>query len=124
MVPLAEIEANDYNLNIPRYIDSTEPEDLQDIEAHLLGGIPNRDIDDLAPYWEVFPTLRQRLFCRQCPARLQRAAGGGRRDQAHHLRRCRVRGLHAKVIRDIFARWQADNLPRLKGSQWAAGPSS
>jgi type I restriction enzyme M protein len=40
MVPLAEIEANDFNLNLPRYIDSSEPEDLQDIEAHLKGGIP------------------------------------------------------------------------------------
>src|SRR5207245_3758228 len=41
MVSVAEIAANDYNLNIPRYIDSTEAEDLHDIEAHLLGGIPN-----------------------------------------------------------------------------------
>ena len=47
MVPLDEIEANDYNLNIPRYIDSSEPEDLQDIAAHLLGGIPERDLDAL-----------------------------------------------------------------------------
>ena len=62
MVPLAEIEANDYNLNLPRYIDSTEPEDLQDIEAHLKGGIPNRDIDDLAAYWQVFPSVRRELF--------------------------------------------------------------
>ena len=62
MVPLAEIEANDYNLNIPRYIDSSQAEDLQDIEAHLLGGIPNRDIDDLAQYWDLFPALRRRLF--------------------------------------------------------------
>ena len=62
MVPVAEIEANDYNLNIPRYIDSSEPEDLHDIEAHLRGGIPNRDIDALDAYWEVFPTLKQQLF--------------------------------------------------------------
>jgi len=48
LVPLAEIEANDHNLNLPRYIDSSEPEDLQDIEAHLKGGIPNRDLDGLA----------------------------------------------------------------------------
>ena len=50
MVPLAEISdpKNDFNLNLPRYIDSTEPEDLQDIDAHLRGGIPIRDIDDLA----------------------------------------------------------------------------
>ena len=57
-----EIEQNDFNLNIPRYIDSTEPEDLQDIDAHLNGGIPDRDIDDLERYWAVFPGLRTELF--------------------------------------------------------------
>ena len=62
MVPLAEVEANDFNLNLPRYIDSTEPEDLQDIEAHLLGGIPNRDLDGLAAYWQVLPGVRAQLF--------------------------------------------------------------
>jgi type I restriction enzyme M protein len=53
---------NDYNLNIPRYIDSQEAEDLQDIEAHLLGDIPNRDIDDLDKYWQVYPALKSALF--------------------------------------------------------------
>ena len=64
MVPVAEIasETNDYNLNIPRYIDSSEPEDLHDLGAHLHGGVPNRDIDALGAYWEVFPALRRRLF--------------------------------------------------------------
>ena len=62
MVPLAEVEANDFNLNLPRYIDSTEPEDRQDIEAHLKGGIPNADIDGLAAYWQVFPNVREALF--------------------------------------------------------------
>jgi type I restriction enzyme M protein len=62
IVPLTEIEANEFNLNIPRYIDSQEPEDLQDIEAHLLGGIPNHDIDDLDKYWDVYPTLKSKLF--------------------------------------------------------------
>ena len=63
-VPVAEIAApaNDYNLNIPRYIDSSDPEDLHDLEAHLNGGIPDRDIDALAAYWDVFPSLRQTLF--------------------------------------------------------------
>jgi len=61
-VPLREIEANDYNLNIPRYIDSSEPEDLHDLDAHLNSGIPERDIDALQDYWQVFPTLRQTLF--------------------------------------------------------------
>ena len=62
MVPLAEVETNDFNLNLPRYIDSTEPEDLQDIAAHLLGGIPNADIDGLATYWQVLPNVRRDLF--------------------------------------------------------------
>jgi type I restriction enzyme M protein len=62
LVPLAEIEGNEYNLNLPRYIDSSEPEDLQDIEAHLKGGIPLRDVDGLDSYWKVFPGVRQALF--------------------------------------------------------------
>ena len=62
LVPLAEIEDNDYNLNLPRYIDTTEPEDKQDIEAHLKGGIPNADIDGLEAYWQVFPSVRSELF--------------------------------------------------------------
>jgi len=53
---------NDFNLNIPRYIDSQEIEDIQDIAAHLLGGIPNKDIDVLNEYWEVYPDLKQELF--------------------------------------------------------------
>ena len=54
--------ANNYNLNIPRYIDNSDPEDLHDLDAHLNGGIPNANIDALDDYWEVFPTLRQELF--------------------------------------------------------------
>lgn len=61
-VPLAEIAANDYNLNLPRYIDATEPEDLHDLEAHLRGGIPAADVDALHDYWRVFPKLRATLF--------------------------------------------------------------
>ncbi|HKK01606.1 MAG TPA: type I restriction-modification system subunit M, partial [Desulfuromonadales bacterium] len=62
MVSLAEIEKNEFNLNLPRYIDSQTPEDLQDIEGHLKGGIPVRDVDALQRYWQVCPQLRQSLF--------------------------------------------------------------
>ncbi len=68
MVKLSEIAdpKNDFNLNLPRYIDSSEPEDLQDIDGHLRGGIPERDLDAsssrLAPYWQVLPGLRKSLF--------------------------------------------------------------
>ena len=61
-VPFAEIEKNEYNLNIPRYIDTQEEEDIQDLNAHLNGGIPNRDIDALKEYWDVYPNLREALF--------------------------------------------------------------
>lgn len=62
MIPYSEIETNYYNLNIPRYIDSSEAEDLQDISAHLSGGIPKKDINALEPYWKVFPSLQTELF--------------------------------------------------------------
>lgn len=64
MVPLSEISdaKNNYNLNIPRYIDTSEPEDIQDLEAHLKSGIPNRDLDALGEYWDAFPNLRSELF--------------------------------------------------------------
>jgi type I restriction enzyme M protein len=64
MVPLTEITdpKNDYNLNLPRYIDSTEPEDIQDIDGHLRGGIPERDLDALGDYWQVIPGVRDLLF--------------------------------------------------------------
>jgi type I restriction enzyme M protein len=64
MVPITEIAdpKNDYNLNLPRYIDNTEPEDLQDIDGHLRGGIPERDLDALNDYWKIMPSLRSALF--------------------------------------------------------------
>jgi type I restriction enzyme M protein len=64
LVPISEIvdPKNDYNLNLPRYIDSSEAEDIQDLSAHLFGGIPNHDIDQLDAYWKVMPSLRESLF--------------------------------------------------------------
>lgn len=62
LVSFDEIEKNEFNLNLPRYIDSQEPEDLQDIEGHLNGGIPLRDVDALENYWKVCPGLRKTLF--------------------------------------------------------------
>ena len=52
MVPRTEIggPANRYNLNIPSYVDSSEPEDCHDLGAHLHGGVPDRDVDALETY--------------------------------------------------------------------------
>jgi type I restriction enzyme M protein len=62
MVGFDEIEKNGYNLNLPRYIDSREREDIQDIEGHLQGGIPERDIEALEAYRAVCPGLKAALF--------------------------------------------------------------
>jgi type I restriction enzyme M protein len=61
-VPFADIEKNDYNLNLPRYIDGQAAEDLHDIEGHLRGGIPAADVEALHRYWDVCPGLRDTLF--------------------------------------------------------------
>ena len=67
MISVDEIEKNDFNLNLPRYIDSQQAEDLQDIEAHLKGGIPVVDVDALQNYWKICPKLRQTLFIENRP---------------------------------------------------------
>jgi type I restriction enzyme M protein len=62
MVSFEEIEKNEFNLNLPRYIDSQTPEDVQDIDGHLRGGTPVADVDALDRYWAICPQLRQALF--------------------------------------------------------------
>jgi type I restriction enzyme M protein len=62
MVSFDKIEKNDFNLNLPRYIDSTKSEDRQDIEGHLRGGIPQADVDALESYWDICPSLKPSLF--------------------------------------------------------------
>ncbi len=66
-VTLDEISKNDYNLNLPRYIPSVDNEILQDIEAHLQGGLPIHDIEQLKLYWDSCPTLRNELFKEDFP---------------------------------------------------------
>lgn len=62
-VPISEIvDKNDCNLNLSRYLQNPNVEDIQDIDGHLRGGIPVRDIDSLGRYWQSFPGLRAKLF--------------------------------------------------------------
>ncbi len=62
VVSKEEIRNNDYNLNIPRYVDSSEKAESYDIYATMLGGIPNNEINELSKYWDAFPTLKNELF--------------------------------------------------------------
>ncbi|MEE0553373.1 MAG: type I restriction-modification system subunit M, partial [Clostridia bacterium] len=57
-----EIRRNDYNLNIPRYVDSSEETESWDIYASMFGGIPEKELDSLQKYWSAFPHLREELF--------------------------------------------------------------
>jgi type I restriction enzyme M protein len=115
MVSVAEISdpKNDYNLNLPRYIDSTEPEDLQDIDGHLRGGIPDRDVDALENYWKVIPCVRAALF-----------------KKADHPGYCQLKLPIAEVkpaifghaeftafndsVTKLFAKWRKTSTPLLK----------
>ncbi|MCI6574113.1 MAG: type I restriction-modification system subunit M [Arcanobacterium sp.] len=62
LVSRDEIRANDYNLNIPRYVDSSEPPETWDVYASMFGGIPAREIDALSEFWQALPGLREALF--------------------------------------------------------------
>ncbi len=115
MVSVAEIAANDYNLNIPRYIDSTEAEDLHDIEAHLLGGIPNYDIDALDVYWQVFPTLKQQLF-----------EAGPRPGYSGQIKPTIFTHpefvAYTRTVTALFEQWQTNNMPCLKSLSVGSHP--
>lgn len=62
IVTISDIEKEEYNLNIPRYIDSSEDEMIPDVKAHLLGGIPEKDVEKLNKYWNIAPNLKDELF--------------------------------------------------------------
>lgn len=117
-VPLEEIAdpKNDYNLNIPRYIDSQEEEDIQDIEAHLLGGIPKRDVEALSDYWQVYPTLKQKLFeIGERPGYLKL------KISIEEVKACIFDYpefiSYGQEIQAVFEGWQAKNTPWLKEIQ-------
>lgn len=112
MVSFDEIAENDFNLNIPRYIDATEPEDLHDIDAHLRGGIPERDLDALADYWAVLPGVRTTLFesaGRPGYARLRLPLAEVRSAILDHPEF----DAFIRQVLAIFETWRAENTPRL-----------
>lgn len=62
LVTRDEIRSNDYNLNIPRYVDSSEKAESWDIYASMFGGVPAAEVEDLGVYWDAFPALKSALF--------------------------------------------------------------
>ncbi len=114
MVPISEISdpKNDFNLNLPRYLDSTDPEDLQDIDGHLRGGIPDHDIEALDRYWQVLPCVRPLLF------ESAERSGYSRLRLPPTVLKSTILG-HAEfaafntTVTELLALWRKDHAPQL-----------
>ena len=112
MVSFSEIEQNEFNLNLPRYIDGQISEDIQDISGHLQGGIPASDVNSLERYWAVFPELRHSLFKENRPGYLDLAVEKSTIKTAiyeHHEFVAFIADMNAH-----FAAWRDTNAARLK----------
>jgi type I restriction enzyme M protein len=125
LVPVAEIAdaKNDYNLNLPRYIDSSEPEDLQDIDGHLRGGIPDRDLEALDRYWQVLPNVRAALFAsagRPGYSRLELEVSEVKPAILGHAEFAAFN----RSATDIFDDWKRTTRPRLEGLEKGAHPKA
>ncbi len=125
MVALDEIasDANDFNLNIPRYVAHREPEDLHDLAAHLQGGIPNRDIEALDHYWRALPGLREVLFGpgpRPGTSEARLTAS----EVTSAVREHEAVVAYRKRIRRLFDDWVRQWEPRLRGLSRDDAPPS
>jgi len=115
LVPYDEIaNKNVFNLNIPRYIDASEPEDIHNLDAHLNGGIPVADIDALQDYWEVFPTLRQSLFTDGDREGYLNALVEAKDVRTTILEHPEFEAFSATIM-ERFTRWKKNNEARLTG---------
>jgi type I restriction enzyme M protein len=124
LVPFEKIAdpKNDFNLNLPRYIDSTEPEDLQDIDGHLRGGIPERDLDALSDYWQVLPSVRAALFEALRPGyvRLRLPLPEVKAAILGHTEFTAFN----TTARERFAKWRAATVPQLTAFDKDAHPKA
>jgi type I restriction enzyme M protein len=120
MVSVDEIEKNEFNLNLPRYIDSQQPEDIQDIAGHLYGGIPTTDVDALQAYWDVCPQLRQTLFKDNRPGYLDLALEKPAIKPAIYEHPEFVAFIGC--MNAVFAEWRKRSAASLKGLQAGCHP--
>ncbi len=123
LVSIEEISdtKNDFNLNIPRYIDSQETEDIQDIEAHLLGDIPNADIEALNEYWKVYQSLKFELFTsskRKNYSQLKISKDSIKQTIFSHPEFVSF----SKEMDDLFSEWKIRNTKLLKDLQVGIKP--
>jgi len=121
IVPLSEIEEKEFNLNIPRYIDSQEEEDIQDIEAHLQGGIPDADISELQAYWEVYEKMRSDLFAphtREGYSQLKISKENIKFSIFNHPEFT----AYSDMVNNVFSNWKKSIAPELKNIDKGINP--
>ena len=123
MISLSEItdKKNDYNLNIPRYIDSQEEEDIQDIEAHLKGDIPKKDIDDLERYWDVYPKIRLELFATSKRIGYEKLKVDNSEIKSTIFDHAEFK-TYSETITKAYNNWKKTNLPLLNGIKIGTHP--
>lgn len=121
IVPISEIEEKEYNLNIPRYIDSQEEEDIQDIEAHLNGGIPNADLEALNNYWQVYPCLRNELFAPHKRSGYSQQKIDKAEIKSAIFAHPEFTSYSQKVF-EVFESWKHQTIPTLKGMDLGVKP--
>ena len=121
IIPISEIEEKEFNLNIPRYIDSQDEEDLQDIAAHLQGGIPDTDIDALQNYWDVYETMRTDLFKkfdRKGYSQLKIESDKIKSSIFSHAEFA----AYSKKVNTVFSKWKNTTVPELKNLKLGLKP--
>ena len=125
LVPETEIANpdNEYNLNIPRYIDSDDPDDLHDLYAHLKGGIPDRDIDALDAYWAVFPKLRSVLFQSNGRAGYSEVRVDTSQVKRAILGHDEFRS-YQELVGAVFGTWRNTHEPLLRGIDESSQPKA
>lgn len=119
-VPFEEIKTNEYNLNIPRYIDTQKDEDIQDLDAHINGGIPQRDVDGMNPYWQVYPSLKTELFEEVRPGyNALKAEATAIKEAIFSHQEFKA---YRKEMDKLFESWKTKNTPTLKGINVETSP--
>ena len=115
LVGKEEIRANDYNLNIPRYVDSSEPTETWDLYSTMFGGIPRAEIDALDTWWQALPGLRDALFApgngHAASLRVDNLSEAVACNEAvrSYIKRYQdaFSGLRRKLVGDLIGRWDA-----------------
>ncbi len=115
LVGKEEIRANDYNLNIPRYVDSSEPTETWDLYSTMFGGIPRAEIDALDTWWQALPGLHDALFAsgndHAASLRVDNLSEAVACSEAvrSYIKRYQdaFSGLRRKLVSDLIGRWDA-----------------